>query len=73
MQVIEGVGGSTYQMAGHNQSPLGIRADTSTRPYLIVFLPAVVSRADRTGLMIWFLVELLTTAQGLYSWTSELR
>jgi hypothetical protein len=49
----------TYQIAGHSQSPAGSLATTSTRPYLIVFFPAVVSRAERTGLMICPVVALL--------------
>lgn len=36
-------------MAGHSQSPFAARATTSTRPYLMDFLPLVVIRADRTG------------------------
>ena len=43
------MGDKTYQIAGHSQSPFGNFAVTSTFPYLIVFLPAVVSLADRTG------------------------
>ena len=38
-----------YQIAGHNQSPLGNFAVTSTFPYVMVFLPTVVRRAERTG------------------------
>lgn len=38
-----------YQIAGQSQSPLGNLAVTSTFPYLMVFLPMVVRRADRTG------------------------
>jgi hypothetical protein len=37
------------QIAGQIQSPCGSFAVTSTRPYLILFLPLVFSRADRTG------------------------
>jgi hypothetical protein len=36
-------------MAGQSQSPFGIFATTSMRPYVIVFLPDVVRRADLTG------------------------
>jgi hypothetical protein len=55
-------GRRTYQIAGHSQSPAGSLATTSTRPYLIAFFPAVVSRAERTGLMICPAVTLLRTA-----------
>lgn len=40
----------------------GSSSHPSTRPYLMVFLPAVVRRAERTGLMIWPEVVLLLTA-----------
>jgi hypothetical protein len=39
----------TNQMEGQSQSPLGILATISTRPYLIEIFPAVVNRAERTG------------------------
>jgi hypothetical protein len=50
---------NTHQIEGHSQSPLGILATTSTRPYWSENLPAVVRRAERTGLMIVPFVELL--------------
>jgi hypothetical protein len=53
----------TYQMAGHSQSPAGSFATTSTLPYLIVLVPLVVRRADRTGGMIVPVEELLKAAQ----------
>jgi hypothetical protein len=37
------------QIAGQIQSPRGIFATTSTRPYRMLFLPFVVRRADLTG------------------------
>jgi hypothetical protein len=40
---------ANLQIAGHSQSPAGIFATTSTRPYLVLFLPLVLIRADRTG------------------------
>lgn len=48
-----------YQIAGHIQSPLGSFATTSTLPYLMVFLPDVVRRAERTGGMVVPSEELL--------------
>jgi hypothetical protein len=49
--VIEGEGGgkSTIQMAGHSQSPSGIFASISIRPYLMNFFPFVINLADLTG------------------------
>lgn len=35
--------------AGQSQSPFAILATISTRPYLMLFLPFVVMRAERTG------------------------
>jgi hypothetical protein len=49
----------TYQIDGQSQSPLGNFATTSTLPYFIATLPAVVNRAERTGFMIVPFVELL--------------
>jgi hypothetical protein len=46
------------QIAGQSQSPIGSLAVTSTRPYLMVFLPFVVSLADRTGGIMFPSVEL---------------
>jgi hypothetical protein len=43
---------STYQSAGQSQSPAGILAVISTFPYLIVFFPFVLRRAERTGGMV---------------------
>lgn len=40
---------STYQSAGQSQSPFGIFAVISTLPYLMVFFPLVLRRAERTG------------------------
>lgn len=48
-----------YQIAGQSQSPCGIFATTSTFPYLIIFLPCVVRRAERTGGIIAPVVQLL--------------
>lgn len=56
-----GVGRHIYQIAGHNQSPLGSFATTSTLPYLMVFLPAVVIRADWMGGIVAPVDELLLT------------
>lgn len=39
------------QIAGQIQSPVGMRALTSTLPYLMLTLPLVWMRALRTGLM----------------------
>ena len=50
----------TYQIDGQSQSPFGILATTSTRPYFSDTLPAVVRRAERTGLIIVPFVVLLT-------------
>ena len=50
---------TTNQIEGQSQSPLGILATISTRPYLIETFPAVVNRAERTGLMIVPLTALL--------------
>jgi hypothetical protein len=57
--------GNSNQIAGHSQSPLGILAITSTRPYLIATLPLVVKRADLTGFMMSPVVMLLVLAHGL--------
>lgn len=54
-----------YQIAGHSQSPLGSFATTSTLPYLMVFLPAVVKRAERIGGMTVPIDALLWTAQAV--------
>jgi hypothetical protein len=53
-------------MAGQSQSPTSIFATTSTLPYLSVFLPLVVNRAERTGLMISPVVLLLLMEQEVY-------
>lgn len=55
----------TYQIAGHSHCPGGILATTSTRPYLMVFLPLVVIRAERTGLIIVEVVALLVLTQSV--------
>jgi hypothetical protein len=52
-----------YQIAGHSQSPFGILATTSTRPYVMDLLPAVVSLAERTGLIMAPVVTLLVVTQ----------
>lgn len=54
-----------YQIAGHSQSPLGSFATTSTFPYLMVFFPAVVNRADWIGGMVVPIEELLRIAQAV--------
>jgi hypothetical protein len=55
------------QRAGHSQSPLAILATISTRPYLILFLPFVVRRAERTGGMIVPSVALDLAPHEVYS------
>ena len=39
------------KILGHNQSPVGNLAFTSTFPYLILTVFLVINRADMTGLM----------------------
>jgi len=51
------------QIAGHIQSPTGILATTSTRPYLIDAPAFVLSLADLTGLTIVPLVVLVVATQ----------
>jgi hypothetical protein len=51
-------------MAGQSQSPFGIFATTSMRPYVIVLLPDVVRRADLTGFIMMPDELLLVVAQG---------
>lgn len=62
-----GFGALAYQIAGHNQSPFGSFATTSTLPYLIVFLPCVVILADRTGGMVVPNELLLLIEQAVWS------
>ena len=50
-------------MAGHNQSPAGIFATTSTRPYLIPACPLVLIRPDLTGFIIVWLVAFVASQQ----------
>lgn len=53
------------QMAGQSQFPSGVLAWTSSRPYLIVCFPAVVSLAELTGLKKDPLVEFRLATQSL--------
>ena len=53
-------------MAGQSQSPTGIFATASTLPYLSVFLPLVVNRAEQTGFMISPVVLLLLMEHEVY-------
>ena len=57
----------SIQTAGHNQSPTGSFAVTSTRPYLILAPAFVLMRADLTGLTIVPLVVLVVATQ-LMNW-----
>lgn len=52
-------------IAGQSQSPCGILAVTSTRPYLIDFFPLVESLADLTGGIVVPSVALDRTEQAL--------
>jgi hypothetical protein len=55
----------TEQWCGVNLPPLAAFATTSTRPYLILFFPFVVSRAERTGGMMVPKVSFDLTLQDL--------